>query len=279
MKYTLYLASLVLSILFLTPFSHLQAKKVLAGLDFEQGDWAIIGVPLHNYKALPIQKELGTFITRNKDFMKSIKAAWDFPLTLSNDCDHHYALKFYKNGTLMRTLDMNLHCGYVSLNGLSYSINPDEFEKFRKHARPIPWSRITFSDPATLKSAIKVLESQKNVFWYEDVSPYKFTGYFMLNLDKMPWNINTDSLMTVVREKIVEKSGTQNFYLKEYFRYTHDQVMDIRYLVNCEPGLATQLTKYQYLPWRAHIPNKFAEIHILALGIDEKSFRKLMGQN
>ncbi|MCI4671510.1 MAG: hypothetical protein MRZ79_25430, partial [Bacteroidia bacterium] len=170
-------------------------------------------------------------------------------------------------------------CGYVSLNGLSYSIDPSEFDTFRKNSRPIPWSRITFSEPAMLKKAISVLEKQKDVYWYEDVSPYKFTGYFMINLDGLAWDTDMDSLKALVRQKIVEKSGTQNFYLKEYYRYSHDKVMDIRYLVNCEPYLADLLTKYQYLPWRAHIPNKFTEIHILALGIDEKSFRKLMGQN
>lgn len=273
------LSLLALSIFLLGLSPQTQARKVLAGLDFQQGDWAIIGVPLHNYKALPIQEELGTFITRNKSFMQSIQRVWDFPMTLSDDCDHHYALKIYRDGELMRTLEMNLHCGYVSLNGLSYTIDPIEFEKFRKHAKSIPWSRITFSDPSMLKTAIEVLETQKDVYWYEDISPYKFTGYFMLNLDGLAWNINTDSLSQVVRKKIVEKAGTQNFYLKEYFRYTHDKVMDIRYLVNCEPSLATQLTKYQYLPWRAHIPNKLSEIHILALGIDEKSFRELMGQD
>ncbi|MCI4669164.1 MAG: hypothetical protein MRZ79_13595, partial [Bacteroidia bacterium] len=87
---------------------NLQARQVLEGLNFQDGNWAIIGVPLHNYKSLPIQEELGTFITKDKSFMQRLQDAWDFPLTLSNDCDHHYALKIYNNGKLMRTLEMNL---------------------------------------------------------------------------------------------------------------------------------------------------------------------------
>jgi len=152
----------------------LQAKRVLEGLDFQQGEWAMIGVPLHNYKALPIQEELGTFITRDKGFMKKLKESWDFPLTLDNSCDHHYSLKIYQDGRLVRTLEMNLHCGYVTLEGLSYSLDPSEFDRFRRSSQSIPWSRITFNDPSMLKDAIEVLEKQKDVFWYEDVSPYKY---------------------------------------------------------------------------------------------------------
>ena len=34
-------------------------------MDFSSGDWALVGVPVHNYRMMPIQEELGTFVTKD----------------------------------------------------------------------------------------------------------------------------------------------------------------------------------------------------------------------
>ncbi|MEO0896942.1 MAG: hypothetical protein AAFY71_11120 [Bacteroidota bacterium] len=272
-KWTL---TIILASFFCLNMQQGQARQIFEGLDFNQGIWAMIGVPIHNYVAKPIQEELGTFITKDLGFMKSLKQDWDFPITFDDDCDHHYALKVYKNGQLVRTIEMNLHCGYITIDNLSYTFNPKEFNRFKRHSKAIPWSRITFKDMNTLQNAIRVLEKNDDIFWYEDVSQYKYSGFFMLNINNLAWNTNTDSLMAKIRSKVEEKTRRTDFYVREYFRYTEGETMDIRYLINCDSEMARRLVKYQYLPWRAHLPNKNSEIHILALGIGEDEYRRLM---
>ncbi|MEO0583174.1 MAG: hypothetical protein AAF135_13200 [Bacteroidota bacterium] len=269
-RYLLFLA------LFLSFTLSTQAKQIFEGFDFSQGEWAIIGVPLHNYHKLPIQEELGTFIVTDTRFMSSLQQSWDFAMTFDDKCDHHYALKVYRNGELVESMSLNLFCGYVSINGLSYQFDPAEFDQFKQNARQIPWSRISFSDPGTLKSAIQKLDATPDVYWYQDVSQYEYTGYFMLNIDNLPWDTDRDSLQQVVRQKIAQRTQTNDFHLAEHFHIVEGEKLGIRYLVNCDQGLAQQLVRYQYLPWRTHLSSSKDAVYILALGIDEDRFRRLM---
>lgn len=252
------------------------AKKVLADLDFSEGEWAIIGVPLHNYKLLPIQEDLGTFIMKDKGFMQQIQQDWDLNLSYDEKCDHHYALKVYRNHQLVRTFKLNLHCRYLSYDGFAYRFDPQEFSKFRTYAQKVPWSRISFDDASVLRKAIGTLDQSEQVYWYNEIYQYQYPGFFMLSITDLPWNTNRDSLYHVVGANIVEKAGSRQFYLEEYFHITEGEQMDIRYIVNCEESLAQKLGKYQYLPWRSHLKNEEGVIYIVAIGINEEGFRKLM---
>ncbi|MEL6134167.1 MAG: hypothetical protein AAFR59_12460, partial [Bacteroidota bacterium] len=239
----LFTLAILLSLSFTT-----QAKQIFEGFNFSQGDWAIIGVPLHNYHKLPIQEELGTFIIEDERFMSKLQQNWDFAMTFDDKCDHHYALKVYRNGDLVQSMSLNLFCGYLSIDGLSYQFDPAEFDQFKQNASQIPWSRISFSDPQLLKSAIQKLDDTPNVYWYQDVSQYEYTGYFMLNIDNLPWDTDLDSLQQVVSQKIAQRANTQAFHLEEHFHIVQGEKLEIRYLVNCDPTLASQLVRYQYLP-------------------------------
>ncbi len=208
--------------------------------------------------------------------MKELQTDWDLNLSFDDICDLHYALKIYHNQRLVRTLKLNLHCQYLSFDGFAYSFDPSEFTKFRAYAKPVPWSRIGFQDAQLLRKAIGTLEQRDWVYWYDDVYPYQYPGYFMLAIDELPWDTDRDSLFQVVGMKIMEKTGSRQFYLSEDFHMTRGYKMDIRYLVNCDERLAKKLKKYQHLPWRSHLDNEEGKVYIVAIGINEENFRQLM---
>lgn len=271
--------TLFLSILFwgfcVTPAS---AYRLLENLDFASGDWTLIGVPMHNYKQLPVQQELGTFILSNVSLMQSLQDNWDFDMTLDDKCDYHYSLKFYRDGNLVRTLDLNLFCGYITYEGLSYTFDPSEFERIRQQAAQVPWSRITFGDLEVLKTAIQTLDRTSEVFWYEDVQQYTYPGFFMISIDGLPWQTDRDSLKNVVEQTLMERLSSSDFYLQEYFHVIREDQVFVRYLVNCESDLADRLDRGVYLSWRSHLHNRDS-VSILAIGIDERKYRRLMKQD
>ncbi len=267
-----------LAILILAFFSclpGLKADRILADLDLSGGEWTLVGVPIHNYRMLPVQTELGTFICKDLRLMQDLQKSWDFDITFDDKCDYHYSLKFYHNGELVNTLNLNLYCNYLTVGGLSYQFSPEEFERIQQAARRVPWSRISFSDLEILKSAIRTLNKEEDVYWYEDVEQYKYPGYFMLSVNEVPWSSNRDSLKQEVQAKLEYELGSQDFYLQEYFHVIRQDLMYVRYMVNSDPKMAKRLA-HRNVKWRSHLQGK-GSVSILAIGVDEERYRDLMG--
>ncbi|MEZ4775395.1 MAG: hypothetical protein R3D00_19580 [Bacteroidia bacterium] len=269
-------STLILALLFCFS-SSVFAKKIISDLDFNRGDWAMVGVPLHNYKQLPIQKELSTFVSKDMDMMREIQRTWDFEQTFEDKCDFHYSLKFYRNGELVRTLNLNLYCGYITYDGMSYEFNPVEFERFRNNSSSIAWSRISFADLELLRKAIYTLDKADDVYWYDDVKQYTYPGFIVVSIDGLSWNTDMDSLFYVVEKKVVERAGTNQFYLQKYFHVIRGDDMYAKYLINCTPEVAARLEQYADYPWRSHLHNRDS-VSILAIGIDRNRYWKLMNE-
>ncbi len=261
--------------------SSLSAKALLDKLPLQQGNWAMVAVPVHNYYLLPVQQELGTFMTNDRAFLQEIQARWDFDPVYEDDCDYHYALKFYQDKQLMKTYMLNLHCGYISVDGLSYAFDPAEFQRFQSHSEEIAWSRISFGDLSVLKQAIQTLSQAPDVYWYEDVNQYKYEGFFMLNLNNLSWKTDLDSLQQAVETAIVRKTGKHDFYLQRYFHLVQGEKMSVRYLVNCNQQTGTQLSTYAVIPWRSHLQpysetTRQDSVRVLVLGVDKRRYFQLM---
>ncbi|MEL6676095.1 MAG: hypothetical protein AAFR61_28065 [Bacteroidota bacterium] len=262
-----------------TSLPSLFAAKIIGDLDFNQGNWAIVGVPMHNYNMLPIQKELSTFISKDKGLMQDIQKRWDLEMTFEDKCDYHYSLKFYRNQELVRTVNLNLHCGYATYDGLSYTFNPDEFNRFKASAQEIPWSRISFSDLGKLKKAVNTLERSEEIYWYDDIKPYEYGGFFMLTVGDLAWNTNLDSLHQAVRQKLSSYGRSPDFYLKMYYYLVQGDYMTVRYFINCDQPFASRVNKnaQMYMPWRSHLHNK-DQVSIVAIGVDENRYWRLINR-
>lgn len=265
----------IIFLVFLLSANLITAKNILGDLPLQKGEWALVGVPLHNYQLIPLQQELGTFITTNKSLLNDLQSEWDFEQTFEDDCDYHYSLKFYQDKQLVKTVLLNLHCGYVTIEGRSYRFFPEDFDRLKNQASSISWSRISFGDLSVLKKAVITLSSSPEVYWYEDVKQYEYDGFFMLNLNNLPWNSDLDSLQQRLQSAIERKTGSTDFYLQEYFHIVQGEKMSARYLVNCDASTGESLSAYAMVPWRSHLHNRDS-VRILAIGLDRRKYQKLM---
>ncbi|MFK7921531.1 MAG: hypothetical protein AB8H47_06215 [Bacteroidia bacterium] len=267
----------IIFLAFLLSANLITAKNILGDLALQKGKWALVGVPLHNYQLIPMQQELGTFITTNKSLLNDLQSEWDFEPTFEDDCDYHYSLKFYQDKQLVKTVLLNLHCGYVTIEGRSYHFFPENFERLKNQANSISWSRISFGDLNVLKKAVNTLSSSPEIYWYEDVKQYEYDGFFMLNLNNLPWNTDLDSLQLTLQSAIERKTGSTDFYLQEYFHIVQGEKMSARYLVNCDAYTGESLSAYAMVPWRSHLHNRDS-VRILAIGLDRRKYQRLMNK-
>ena len=175
----------------------------------------------------------------------------------------------------MRTLNLNLYCGYITIEGKSYAFDPTEFDRFKTHSKAVAWSRISFADLELLKEAIHTLEQAEDVYWYEDVKQYTYPGFIVLSINGLAWNSDLDSLFQVVDHTVERKAGTSEFYLQKYFHVIRGNKLFVKYLVNCNQWTASALEQYADYPWRSHLHNRDS-VSILAIGIDRKRYWKLM---
>lgn len=258
------------------------ARKLLDHLNLESGHWVMVGVSLHNYKILPIQEELGTFIVKDIYTLTQIKEEWEFEEKYDDYCDFHYAMKFYRNGQLMETMLVNLHCNYITIAGLSYEFNEDIFRKHEEHFQRTKWSRIRFSDLDMLKGAVEELDLLRGIYWYGDVKQYNFKGNFMMGLDHIPWDSNRDSLVEVVTDRIAALTNREDFYVSTHVWYLSDdfEEMTIRFNVFCNDDFFEDYRKVDD-EWLASWRNHFSEqsfVQIVVIGLNKRDYFRIMNR-
>jgi len=272
---------LFLTIFLMVLVSGVTARQLLHHLDLRTGHWVMVGVSLHNYKILPIQEELGTFIVDDFDVLAKMKEEWVFEEKFEDFCDYHYALKFYRNGELVETLLANLHCNYITISGLSYHFNQEIFRKYSDSFAATKWSRIRFRDLDLLKDAVNKLELLRGVYWYGDVEQYNFKGNFMIGLDQIPWDANRDSLAAVVTDEISLLLNRSDFYVSVHCWYLSDdfEEMSIRFNVYCNQDFYKSYAGVRD-DWMASWRNHFSEqsfVQIVVIGLSKKDYYQVMG--
>lgn len=217
-------------------FCGLQAKKMLADLDLTTGRWEMVGVSLTNYQQVDLQDKLGTFILSDPNAIRQMQAKWDFEETFEDYCEYHYALKFYRNGDLQKTLLVNLRCNYITDQAFSYHFTEKEFVEFQRFFKPIRWSRVRFSDLDLLQKAVVQLDRMPGIYWYGDVKQYNFKGEFSVSINDLPWNANRDSVVTEITEYVQSKIGRDDFYItQKYWLLSDDfETMSLKLNIFCD---------------------------------------------
>ncbi len=270
-----FLPRLFLCLLFGTLFLHASSDPILSNLNLDKGKWSIVGIPIHNFQMLPVQKQLGTFVLEDESFIQHLQKKWNLEMTFRDKCDYHYELKFYRDGELKRTLKVNLVCGTLYDDGLSYSFSPQLFEEVRKAAKPVDWSRITFGDIDLLRKAIRVLDNTPGVYWYKDVQPYRYSGFFMIRVVGIPWEEDLDVVFDNIRKMVQERIGSTDFHLQQFLTTVSQGKRVAKYQIYCEEPLADRYGKGQYIRWRPHFFEQDS-VQIVAIGVDIKRYVSLM---
>lgn len=256
-------------------FPETQARKVLSELDFSSGNWVMIGVSLRNATLHPIQDTLGTFICKDKTVLNKIKEEWDFSPMFEDVCDYHYAIKFYKDGELKQTLRLNLNCRYILLGGAAFDFTPQDLLKYRPSFKSINWSRITFRNQEVLREAVRKIVELPNVYPYQDIKPYLFSGYFTVGYENLNWNIDKDSLTKELTREIRAISGRKDFYAAPTFVFVQGDFMKIRFEVYCEKSFLESYNGPVTAGWRSHLEYS-DQIQIITIGLSRDNYQKIM---
>lgn len=255
-----------------------KADKILESMDFTSGKWECVAVTLLNSYQHPLQETYGTFMIRDAAVLSKVREEWDLEYSFNDYCDYHYALKFYRDGILQKTLLVNLYCHYISDGGLSYSFTSEQFTRYSSYFQKVKWSRIRFSNMQKLQAAIDIIGKHKEYLWYGDVKPYKFSGSFRIGINGLPWNTNRDSLVDAVYDEISAEMKTNAFYVRQGPWFISDdlETMDIRLDIYCDEAF------YKKYPWDDAMTGwqgQFSEqdyIQIVVIGLDKETFFKLM---
>jgi hypothetical protein len=260
---------------FISPLSG-EPKKLLEDLDFSQGEWELVGVSLHNYYIVPIQNEIRHFLIRNREVLQDMKKNWVFEQTYNDYCEHHYALRFYKDGKMMKFLKINLHCGYISDGGLSYKMDSSKFTQYRKYFFPLKLSRVGYRSLTNIRKAIQVLINQKDVWLYYDHIPYQYDGFFVVKIDSLPWHANRDSVLQEMKKTIAFYTSSSDFYLKQFIYFVDEGLQSIRYEVYCNKELAQKVPEKMITAgWRGHF-DFVDRIDLVFVGINKKEYFELV---
>ncbi len=258
----------------------LEAKQLLSDLDLTSGRWEMIGVSLVNYQQVEIQEQLGTFILSDPNTIRKIQQTWDFEEVFEDYCAYHYALKFYRNGDLQKTLRVNLKCNYITDEAFSFQFTEKEFTEFRRFFKPIRWSRVRYSDLDKLQIAVDKLDRMPGVYWYGDVKQYDFDGEFSVAVNDLPWNANRDSVVNDITDYLRNKTGRDDFYItQKYWLLSDDfETMSLKLNIFCDQPFydAYSLGGVQ-TAWRSHL-SEASFVQIVVIGMSKQDyFRSMKG--
>ncbi len=260
----------------------LEAKKLLEDLDLSTGRWEMVGVSLTNYQPVAIQEKLGTFIMSDPTILRQIQQKWSFEETYEDYCEYHYALKFYRNGDLQKTLRVNLRCNYITDEAFSYRFTEKDLTEFQRGFKPIRWSRIRYSDLDLLQTAVTQLDRMPGVYWYGDVKQFNFDGEFSVAVNDLPWNVNRDSLVESLTDLMRSRTGRDDFYItQKYWLLSDDfEKMSLKLNIFCdEPFFKSYNLGGVVTNWRNHLSEQ-SFVQIVVIGMSkEEYFTAMKGYN
>lgn len=267
----------------------LQAKPdlqepVLGFMKLDEGEWEMAAVSLHNYNPLPVQRLLGTFFIRNEEVLAQMQQKWQLTPLYDDNCDYHYALKFYKDHQLVKTLMLNLHCQYVSDGMFSYTLDPQLLLTYQEHFQKVPWSYISFKDLRLLRRAMRKIEEHPDYYFYHDVEPYRYDGRFVVRTTGHSWDTDIDSVRAELAERISGITGSDHFYIISQVLFVDDSSrFTYRHDVYCSEELgkryATREPKNLVNGWRHHfdlIYDQEKSITLVVVGINKLRYLQLM---
>ena len=246
-------------------------KQILADLNFAEGQWTMIGVSTYNYHPLPIQDELGSFKLQDINVLKHMQKKWNVTPFYEDNCEYHYVLKFYNGKDLVKTLKVNLYCNYITEDVFSYRFEPEWITEMRSAYQKIQWKNVRFNNLNALRKVIDKAKKDTHTFLYHDVRPYLHDGFFIASSPNLDWNINRDSVIKAMENKIAERTGTKDFHLVAYLFYINDEwKISFRYVIYCNENVAKKYKSADVTAdWRHHFAFNQAgdqDIELMILG-------------
>ncbi|MCX7606073.1 MAG: hypothetical protein N2170_02245 [Bacteroidia bacterium] len=247
---------------------------LLGGINFEEGEWTLVGVSVPNYAPHPLQQRFSAFLVQDKNILKQMQTLWEGSSFYEDYCDYHYVLKLYEGRRLRKTFKVNLRCGYITEGVFSYTFSSEWLERFSAAFRPVMWSRVWFQRNESLKPAVSALLEAPEVFFYEEPEPYLFGGRCIIAVDSVHWRVDRDSLYRQVCYQVIQAFPPQRVFVRPYFFFLDDRsLLHFRFEVFCDRedferyGRKLPLT----VGWQPHIQPGEAK-RLILVGVNREKF-------
>ena len=251
------------------------AERILADLDFSQGEWTLAGLASEEHEIFASDEFMGPFVSTSSGLLMELQTSWDLPMVFFDSYSHHYELSLYENGQLRRKLLLNLIDQYVLIDGLSYELSASALHLLRSDTNPVKTGTVGFKDLVSLQEALDKTSLQENVFWYEDIHPYKFDGYLFIQKAGIPLLKDEDEVMRAIQQSLNTSIGEGKYYLKEYFTTTHGKKKHMRFFVYCNAEADELPIEGKYIRWRSHFVDT-DKIKLTILGKDQEGLEALL---
>jgi hypothetical protein len=257
-------------------------RPLLHDLEMDQGSWELVGVSIHTYNMQPEQSRFGTFILRDAEALRRMRETWAFEPIYDDHCDHHYVLKFYHNRKLVKTLRVNLTCGYVTEGLFSYRLDPRrDFYPLLARSEKLPFAVVRYKDLNVLRRAARLLEADPQVRTYQDLKPFQYDGFFHVSSGPHPWNVSRDSLRQAVETRIAQAVGSRDLWVQPYILLMNAKgELIFRFEVFCNAAVGQRYTgRDRTVHWRKHLLAADDEVVVTWLGIQKPDYAlKLYGR-
>ncbi|MCS7188813.1 MAG: hypothetical protein RMJ66_04890 [Bacteroidia bacterium] len=247
---------------------------LLGGINFDEGEWTLIGVSVPNYAPHPLQQRFSAFIVQDKAVLKQMQSLWQGRPFYEDYCDYHYVLKLYRGRRLYKTLKVNLKCNYITEGVFSYSFSAEWLERFAISFRPVMWSRVWFRRNESLRPAVSALLEAPDVYFYEEPEPYLFEGKCVIAVDSLHWLVNRDSLYQAVRKQVEKVFPSGKTFVRPYFFFLDDKsLLHFRFEVFCDRKDFEVYGKQLPLSvrWQPHIQSGEAK-QLILIGVNRERF-------
>ncbi|MDW8157386.1 MAG: hypothetical protein RML72_00705, partial [Bacteroidia bacterium] len=204
---------------------------------------------------------------------------WEVRPFFEDYCEWHYALKFYCNHKLIKTLKINLYCNYITDGVLSYTFAPEYLTKYKLYYQKLPWASIGFKDLYQLRYTIRALEKKTDVYFYHDIKPYEYDGYFAIGVDGLDWGVNRDSVMKMIYNRLYAYTNRKDFYIEPYLSFMDSkELICMRFHVYCNKDFAdlySQKDPNIIASWRNHFDfrDPGEEIDLVVIGLTKAQLR------
>lgn len=255
-------------------------KPLLADLNLGRGTWEMVAVSLHNHNIVDLQNQLGTFVLDNPEVLTDMQRDWAFRPMYEDYCDYHYILKFYQDKRLVKSLKVNLHCNYITDGVLSYHFAPEALTKHKAHFRRVSWAMRKYTDLAKLREAVDKLEQLPDVYFYQDVRPYRYDGYFTMKSDNLPWNVDRDSLIRATEGQLRAATGSNDFFVHPYIYYmVGEREISFRFQVFTSRQTGERYARHgQHLvtEWRPHLKTPGDFVLLTMVGISQRRYNQVV---
>lgn len=231
--------------------------------NFEEGGYLLAGVFEH-HDDHAVQKKLGEFYVDDKEVLKSIQKAWNFPREQKiYACGYHYYVVLLKNGKRVDDLAINLDCQQIVTDKGSRYFDARLLTRFSTQLKPLLHKTNEFRSVDEARDYWNKAISDSSFVYARPPKWLKYDGSFRFRSQCPTKNENCHQfgkdadILAEVRAKIIAEYPDEPF---ELITSGGSGTGEIYFEITCNRSLEAKFDIFDR--WNREIFGKWAPFHL-----------------